>query len=78
MAYRGEPYDALLVDWQLPDGSGLQWLRERRAAGDATRAQQVTISGEDFWISADGEISGPEKRRSWHLEPAAYRLIVPA
>jgi two-component system OmpR family response regulator len=22
-AYRGEPYDALLVDWQLPDGSGL-------------------------------------------------------
>ncbi|MBV8036186.1 response regulator transcription factor [Roseateles sp.] len=28
-----EPFDALLVDWQLPDGSGVDWvrrLRERR------------------------------------------------
>jgi diacylglycerol kinase (ATP) len=42
------------------------------------RAKQVTISGEDFWMAADGEISGPERRRSWHLEPSAYQLIVPA
>ena len=28
---RDEPYDAWLVDWQLPDGSGLDWLRARRA-----------------------------------------------
>ena len=41
------------------------------------RARQVTITGEDFWLVADGEIQGPERRRSWHLEPAAYRLIVP-
>ena len=41
------------------------------------RAQQVTISGEDFFLSADGEISGPERRRSWHLEPGAYAMIVP-
>jgi diacylglycerol kinase (ATP) len=41
------------------------------------RAKQVTISGEDFYLAADGEISGPERRRSWHLEPAAYALIVP-
>lgn len=38
---------------------------------------QVSISGEDFWISADGEISGPERRRTWHVEPAAYSLLVP-
>jgi hypothetical protein len=25
-AVAGEPYDAWLVDWQLPDGSGLDWL----------------------------------------------------
>ncbi|MFL6059813.1 MAG: diacylglycerol/lipid kinase family protein [Marmoricola sp.] len=37
---------------------------------------RVTVSGEDFWISADGEISGPERRRSWHVEPAAYSLLV--
>ncbi len=39
---------------------------------------QVSISGEDFWLSADGEISGPERRRTWHVEPAAYSLLVPA
>ncbi|MGH3411524.1 MAG: diacylglycerol/lipid kinase family protein [Marmoricola sp.] len=42
------------------------------------RGEQVTICGEDFWISADGELSGPERRRTWHLEPSAYTMIVPA
>lgn len=41
-AVRGEPYDALLVDWQLPDGSGLDWLREQRASGDTTPALILT------------------------------------
>ena len=44
----------------------------------ALRGRRVSVSGEDFWISADGEISGPERRRSWHLEPAAYSLLVPS
>jgi two-component system OmpR family response regulator len=41
-ALRGEPYDAWLVDWQLPDGSGLDWLRGRRRAGDSTPALMLT------------------------------------
>ncbi len=41
-ALRGEPFDALLVDWQLPDGSGLQWLRDQRACGAATPALMLT------------------------------------
>ncbi len=41
-AYRGEPYDAYLVDWQLPDGSGLDWLRARRGQGDSTAALMLT------------------------------------
>jgi diacylglycerol kinase (ATP) len=41
------------------------------------RAKQITVSGEDFWLSADGEIQGPERRRSWRLERAAYSMIVP-
>jgi two-component system OmpR family response regulator len=41
-AVLGEPYDALLIDWQLPDGSGLQWLREQRARGDTTPALILT------------------------------------
>jgi diacylglycerol kinase (ATP) len=42
------------------------------------RAHQVTISGEDFFLAADGEISGPERRRSWHLDRGAYAMITPA
>jgi two-component system OmpR family response regulator len=41
-ALRGEPYDALLVDWQLPDGSGLQWLQARRVRGETTPALMLT------------------------------------
>ena len=41
------------------------------------RGSQVTISGDAFWISADGEVSGPERQRSWHVEPSAYSFILP-
>lgn len=41
-AYLGEPFDAWLLDWQLPDGSGLDWLRQRRASGDVTPALMLT------------------------------------
>lgn len=39
---RGEVFDALLLDWQLPDGSGLEWLKSRRERGDATPALMLT------------------------------------
>lgn len=41
-AVRGEPFDAWLLDWQLPDGSGLDWLRARRARGETTPALMLT------------------------------------
>ncbi len=41
-ALHAEPYDAWLVDWQLPDGSGVDWLTARRARGDATPAVVLT------------------------------------
>jgi two-component system, OmpR family, response regulator len=41
-AFRGEPFDALLVDWQLPDGSGLAWLQALRRRGDGTPALMLT------------------------------------
>ena len=40
--YLDEPFDAWLVDWQLPDGSGLDWLRQQRAGGDTTPALMLT------------------------------------
>jgi two-component system, OmpR family, response regulator len=42
VSLRDEPYDALLVDWQLPDGSGLEWIRARRSRGDQVPALMLT------------------------------------
>jgi two-component system, OmpR family, response regulator len=41
-SWRGEPFDAWLVDWQLPDGSGQAWLAQRRARGQHTPALMLT------------------------------------
>jgi two-component system OmpR family response regulator len=41
-----EPYDALLVDWHLPDGSGLDWVRHLRQQGNATPV--VVLSARDL------------------------------
>lgn len=41
-ALRGEPFDAWLLDWQLPDGSGRLWLSELRRSGLATPALMLT------------------------------------
>jgi diacylglycerol kinase (ATP) len=49
----------------------------RREDVQYLRGSQVTITGDEFWISADGEISGPERQRSWRVEPAAYSFILP-
>jgi len=41
-AHQGEPYDVLLVDWQLPDGSGLDWIRSLRRKGVSTPIVMMT------------------------------------
>jgi two-component system, OmpR family, response regulator len=41
-ALHGEPWDAWLIDWQLPDGSGVDWLRAQRAGGALTPALVLT------------------------------------
>jgi two-component system OmpR family response regulator len=41
-AIQGEPFDAWLVDWQLPDGSGLLWLGRQRKLGATTPAIMLT------------------------------------
>lgn len=45
---------------------------------DYHRGTQVSVSGEEFWISADGELSGPERHRSWRLHTAAFSMVLPA
>jgi diacylglycerol kinase family enzyme len=44
----------------------------------ATRAHQVTVSGEPFSVNADGEVSGPMTRRTWTVRPGAWRFLAPA
>ena len=39
----GDEFDAILLDWQLPDGSGVQWLRELRAQRGPNRARPVLM-----------------------------------
>jgi two-component system, OmpR family, response regulator len=41
-ALQREPFDALLVDWQLPDGSGLDWVRALRRSGVTTPVLLLT------------------------------------
>ncbi len=41
------------------------------------RGSTVSVSGGPFWCSADGEIYGPERQRTWRVEPAAYSMLVP-
>lgn len=39
--------------------------------------QVLTVQGEPFHTNADGEIAGPLTRRTWTLQPGAWRLILP-
>lgn len=42
LAVELEAFDAWLVDWQLPDGSGRQWIERQRRAGRRTPALMLT------------------------------------
>jgi len=61
-------YAARLARGTHPDHADVSYLR----------AKQVSVSGEEFWCSADGEIDGPDRHRTWHVEPAAYTVLLPA
>ncbi|MEZ5093958.1 diacylglycerol kinase family protein [Nocardioides sp.] len=61
-------YAARLARGSHPDHAGVTYRR----------AKQVSVSGEAFWCSADGEVDGPERHRTWRVEPAAYSLLLPA
>jgi diacylglycerol kinase (ATP) len=41
------------------------------------RGTTVSVSGQSFYCSADGEVYGPERNRTWHVEPGALRMMLP-
>lgn len=61
-------------------GYGIKLMSGRHPERDDViylRGSTVSVSGEEFWCSADGEIYGPERHRTWRVEPAAYSLVTP-
>jgi diacylglycerol kinase (ATP) len=44
----------------------------------AARASRISISGQDFYCNADGEIYGPEVNHEWHVEPASFEMALPS
>ncbi|MGN6575357.1 MAG: diacylglycerol/lipid kinase family protein [Nocardioides sp.] len=41
------------------------------------RGSTVSISGQSFYCSADGEVYGPERNRTWRVEPEAFKMALP-
>jgi len=41
------------------------------------RGTTVSVSGDEFYCSADGEVYGPERKRTWRVEPSAYSMVLP-
>jgi YegS/Rv2252/BmrU family lipid kinase len=41
------------------------------------KAKRISISGQDFYCNADGEIYGPEVNHEWHVEPGAFEMVLP-
>ena len=37
----------------------------------------LTIAGEPYYVNADGDISGPVRRRTWVIRPGAWRCVLP-
>jgi two-component system OmpR family response regulator len=67
-----EPYDVWLVDWNLPDGSGLQWLRGRRDRGLDTTAVVLTAR-DQLADRIDGLDSGAD---DYLVKPFAVEELV--
>jgi YegS/Rv2252/BmrU family lipid kinase len=42
-----------------------------------TSASTVRVSGDPYWCSADGELSGPLRDRTWTVRPAALQMWLP-
>jgi len=54
-----------------------QGRQHERSDVTYVRGTQVTVSGQGFYCSADGELFGPERNRGWHLEPGAFSMSLP-
>jgi len=72
VAYATSPWDKL--------GYAVRFRRGTHHERDDVlylRASRVSVSGQNFYCSADGELYGPERNRTWHIEPGAFSMPLP-
>jgi diacylglycerol kinase (ATP) len=71
---------SLATGWLARVGYSIALLRGRhpeRADVINMPGMAVTVSGSPFYVNADGELTGPVRRRSWRVEPGAWRCVLP-
>ncbi|MGH3316868.1 MAG: diacylglycerol/lipid kinase family protein [Nocardioidaceae bacterium] len=73
VSFATTPWAKLGYTVRLATGS-----HEERPDVVAARASRISISGQDFYCNADGEIYGPEVNHEWHVEPASFEMALPA
>jgi diacylglycerol kinase (ATP) len=59
---------------------GIDLLRSRHLARKDVvhrRGDTVSISGSPFYLSSDGEVSGPISDRTWRVEKSAFWMMLP-
>ncbi|MFY0406584.1 diacylglycerol/lipid kinase family protein [Solicola sp. PLA-1-18] len=52
-------------------------VQDKRDDVSHARGAEVHVRGEEFRCNADGEIGDPVTERTWHVEPAALRMLLP-
>ncbi len=66
------PFNRLVYAARLRGGSHTLMKEVNRVSGT-----EVTVEGDEFWITADGELSGPQTRRTWTLEVGVLEMYLP-
>jgi hypothetical protein len=75
-----QPVREVSVRTPLRDGDGRAevFVKQPESEGPLQiRAQVLTVSGRDFRYRADDADTGPVRRRTWTVQPRAWRLTVP-
>ncbi len=74
----------VMISRAVTPGAKLDYLAKLRKGAHPerddvlyVRGHEVSVSGEEFFVSADGEIYGPERSRTWRVDPDAYRMVLP-
>jgi diacylglycerol kinase family enzyme len=72
VSFAAGPFARFAYAWGVRDSS-----HPARTDVITRRAKVVSVRGEKFSVSADGEISGPRDARTWQVLPSAYKIVAP-